>query len=570
MNYRVEHPKPQFERANWVNLNGVWQFEMDFGNSGVERGLFHPEVSYSKQINVPFCPESKLSGIGYTDFMNAVWYKRTFDISAEQLQNNIFLHFGAVDYRSEIYINGKKCKEHKGGYVSFFVDITEYVVEGENTLTVHAEDDSRNGLIPRGKQSDNYHSYGCLYTRTTGIWQTVWLEFVPKTYIKKVKYYPSVEDGTVSIHAELNGAGRFSVQAFFDGEPMGETSVDSLGGYQVVTLKLKEKHLWEVGKGGLYDLTLKYEQDEVHSYFGLRSIVYEGYKFLLNGKSVFQRLVLDQGFYPDGIYTAPSDAELAADVDRSMAMGFNGARLHEKVFEERFLYHCDRKGYLVWGEYPNWGVNHTYEEAIYAILPEWLEEVDRDFNHPSIIGWCPFNETWDCDGRKQFDGVLALVYYATKAADPTRPCIDTSGAFHVVTDIYDAHDYVQDPKILASNYETFRKEGRLDDSPAIFKRQLQYDGKMPFFISEYGGIRWSDEEKGWGYGEAPKTREEFLERLKGLTDVLMDNHRMFGFCYTQLTDVEQEQNGMYTYDRRPKFDPSEIYPIFARKAAIED
>jgi hypothetical protein len=252
-----------------------------------------------------------------------------------------------------------------------------------------------------------------------------------------------------------------------------------------------------------------------------------------------------------------------------MAMGFNGARLHEKIFEERFLYHADRKGYLVWGEFPNWGLDHTYADSIYGILPEWLEEVERDFNHPAIIGWCPFNETWDMGGRQQWNDVLNLVYKATKSADPTRPCIDTSGNYHVEkTDVYDVHDYEQDPAKFAEHFSDFNEFGTM--SNGIGNRRQHYDGKTPFFVSEYGGIRWTDKQDGWGYGNAPKTEEEFLARLKGLTDVLLDDDRIFALCYTQLTDVEQEQNGLYTYDRRPKFDPAVIHAIFSRKAAIED
>ena len=569
MIYRAEHPKPQFERENWLNLNGQWQFEIDHGNSGAARKLNDVSAEFSQVINVPFCPESKLSGIQHTDFMSSVWYKRSVTLTQEQVDNRVVLHFGAVDYFTTVYINGKQCGTHKGGYVSFAFDITEYVTAGENVITVHAQDNTRDRLIPSGKQSSRYESYGCSYTRTTGIWQTVWLEFTPKTYINKVKYYPDVAAGTLSVHADLVGCGEFCVSASFDGKPMGEARCQAVSGMTVATIKLAEEHLWEVGKGGLYDLVLTFGNDTVKSYFGLRSIQYTDYKFLLNGKSVFQRLILDQGFYPDGVYTAPSDAELAADVDRSMAMGFNGARLHEKVFEERFLYHCDRKGYLVWGEFPNWGLNVSYPDSIYGILPEWLEEVDRDFNHPAIIGWCPFNETWNEDGNKQFDDVLATVYKATKAADHTRPCIDTSGNYHVITDVYDLHDYQQDPAIFKNYYGDFDKDFTLR-TPNTFPDRQHYDNKLPFFISEYGGIRWTEDASGWGYGAAPQTREEFLSRLKGLTDVLMDSEKMFGLCYTQLTDVEQEQNGLYTYDRRPKFPAEEIYPIFARKAAIED
>ena len=571
MIYRTEHPKPQFQRDNWMNLNGPWQFEIDHGNSGEARGMYDPAIQLSQTINVPFCPESKLSGVEYKDFMYSVWYKRSVTLTEEQIQGRVVLHFGAVDYLATVYVNGKKVGTHKGGYVSFAFDITDYVVEGENVITLHAEDDTRNRLIPYGKQCPLYYSAGCSYTRTTGIWQTVWLEFTPKTYIKKVKFYPDADagNGALSVHAELVGKGNFTVQASFEGKPMGTVTLANVQGYVVATLELAEKHLWELGKGGLYDLTLTFGEDTVNSYFGLRSILYTDKKFYLNGKSVFQRTILDQGFYPDGVYTAPSDEELIADIDRSMAMGFNGARLHEKVFEERFLYHADRKGYLVWGEYPNWGLDHSYSDAIYGILPEWLEEVDRDFNHPSIIGWCPFNETWDKNDRKQFDDLLALVYQATKSADPTRPCIDTSGNFHVVTDVYDLHDYTQDVEEFAKHYADITEEDGLNFHSS-FKNRQKYDRKLPFFLSEYGGIRWTEDQAGWGYGQAPQSAEEFLNRLKGLTDVLLDNPHIMGLCYTQLTDVEQEQNGLYTYDRKPKFDPALIYPIFARKAAIED
>ena len=567
--YRCEHPKPKFQRDAWINLNGEWQFEIDRGNSGVARKLYEDTVTLGTKINVPFCPQSKLSGVEDKDFMTSVWYKREVELTEEQAAGKVILHFGAVDYWATVYVNGKRVGKHKGGYVSFKFDVTEYVHAGKNTICLHAEDDERNRLIPRGKQSELYYSHGCDYTRTTGIWQTVWMEFLPKTHIVKTKYLMDAEACTLTIIADLEGAGTLTAQASFDGADCGTASINCAGGQAVLTLNLTEKHLWEVNVGGLYDLKLTYGDDVVNSYFGLRSIAYRDHKFFLNGKSVFQRLILDQGFYPDGIYTAPSDDELIADIDRSMAMGFNGARLHEKIFEERFLYHADRKGYLVWGEFPNWGLDHSYADSIYGILPEWLEEVERDFNHPAIIGWCPFNETWDMNGRRQWNDVLNLVYNATKSADPTRPCIDTSGNYHVdKTDVYDVHDYEQDPAKFAEHFSDYNEFGTM--SNGLGNRRQHYDGKTPFFVSEYGGIRWTDKQDGWGYGNAPKTEEEFLARLKGLTDVLLDDDRIFALCYTQLTDVEQEQNGLYTYDRRPKFDPEVVHAIFSRKAAIED
>ena len=565
---RPEHPNPQFQRREWLNLNGKWSFKIDKSKSGLAKKYYEPQTKFDRTINVPFCPESVLSGIEYKDFMDAVWYSREFTIPEKYSGLRTILHFGAVDYKATVYINGKEVGTHKGGYISFEFDITDYITDGKNVLTVYAEDDTRNPLQPRGKQSEEYYSHGCDYTRTTGIWQTVWLEFVPESRIKGIKIFPNVENCSVDIQAEVIGSGKFEVLALYQERIMGAATVVSDGGFVTAHLDLKEAYLWEVGEGRLYDLELRFNEDKVDSYFGLRDVRLDGQKFLINGKSVFQRLVLDQGFYPDGIYTAPTEEAMIKDIQISLDVGFNGARLHEKIFEPRFLYHCDKMGYIVWGEYPNWGMDSSNPNILFSILPEWIEEIERDFNHPSIIGWCPFNETWDYDGRKQHDETLAVVYNTTKALDRTRPCIDTSGNFHVITDIFDVHDYEQDPKVFKEHYDKLMTEGELFDN---HKKRQKYTGG-PTFVSEYGGIRWSvneGEQNAWGYGDAPKNKYEFIERYKGLTDALLDNDQMFGFCYTQLYDVEQEQNGLYTYSRKPKFETSIFRAINSRKAKIE-
>ena len=565
---RPEHPNPQFQRRDWMNLNGKWSFKIDKSKSGLAKKYYQPQTKFDRTINVPFCPESVLSGIEYKDFMNAVWYSREFTIPEKYSGLRTILHFGAVDYKATVYINGKEVGTHKGGYISFEFDITDYITDGKNVLTVYAEDDTRNPLQPRGKQSEEYYSHGCDYTRTTGIWQTVWLEFVPESRIKGIKIFPNVENCSVDIQAEVIGSGKFEVLALYQERIMGAATVVSDGGFVTAHLDLKEAYLWEVGEGRLYDLELRFNEDKVDSYFGLRDVRLDGQKFLINGKSVFQRLVLDQGFYPDGIYTAPTEEAMIKDIQISLDVGFNGARLHEKIFEPRFLYHCDKMGYIVWGEYPNWGMDSSNPNILFSILPEWIEEIERDFNHPSIIGWCPFNETWDYDGRKQHDETLAVVYNTTKALDRTRPCIDTSGNFHVITDIFDVHDYEQDPKVFKEHYDKLMTEGELFDN---HKKRQKYTGG-PTFVSEYGGIHWSvneGEQNAWGYGDAPKNKYEFIERYKGLTDALLDNDQMFGFCYTQLYDVEQEQNGLYTYSRKPKFETSIFRAINSRKAKIE-
>ena len=565
---RPEHPQPQMERSAWRSLNGAWQFAFDFGRSGLDRH-FERRDALDTTITVPFCPESVLSGVHYTDFIPAVWYARAFTLTPEELSGRVLLHFGAVDYEAHVFVNGEPAGTHRGGYTSFCFDITDLCHAGENRLSVYAEDDNRSGKQPHGKQCESFDSQGCDYTRTTGIWQTVWLEFVPETYIQSVQYYSNITEGTLLVQAKLCGAGTFTVQASFEGRPCGEASARAENGFAAVTLPLSELHLWDVGRGNLYDLTLTFGGDSVKSYAGMREVRIEGRSVLLNGRPVFQRLVLDQGFYPDGIYTAPDDSALVRDIELSLAAGFNGARLHQKVFEPRFLYHCDRLGYLAWGEMANWGLDYSDPAALEAFLGEWLDALGRDFNHPSIVGWCPFNETWDREGRRQLDSLLAMVYRVTKQLDPTRPCIDTSGNFHVVTDIYDVHDYEQDPASFAAHYEAFRTGGAFYDEHAA---RQQYDGKKPMFVSEYGGIKWNpqgDVEKAWGYGDGPATEEAFIERYRGLTEALLSNPNMFGFCYTQLYDVEQETNGLYTYSREPKFDMAVLHAINTQPAACE-
>ncbi|NLP48052.1 MAG: beta-galactosidase [Clostridiales bacterium] len=568
---RPEHPNPQFYRENWLNLNGVWEFETDFSMSGRDRKLYKAEKLKDK-ILVPFCPESKLSGIENKDFLNSVWYRREIDLTKDNLAGKVFLHFGAVDYESFLYINGAFVGSHKGGYSPFSFDIDPFAKVGKNTITLCALDDIRNPLVPRGKQSEKYNSHACDYTRTTGIWQTVWLEFLSLDYIESVKYYPDPANSSLTVSAQLVGKGEFVAKAFYEGRLVGQARAQSSGGLLNINLALAEKHLWELGQGRLYDLELTYGQDKVKSYFGLRDLRLEEGKFLINDKAIFQRLVLDQGFYPDGIYTAASDEDLKKDIEISMAAGFNGARLHEKVFEPRFLYHCDKMGYIVWGEYPNWGLDYSNPAAIHAVLPEWCEVMERDFNHPSIVGWCPFNETWDYDGRRQNDDLIKLVYETTKLLDPTRPCIDTSGNYHVKTDIYDVHDYEQDPKIFKEHYDLLAEEGVLFDKVNHNEGRIRqvYKGQ-PVFVSEYGGILWSPgRTDGWGYGQGPKTEEEFFERYRGLTLALLNNKKILGFCYTQLYDIEQEQNGLYTYEREAKFDMDIIKEINTAKAAIEE
>ncbi len=579
---RPEHPKPQFERSDWINLNGEWEFSFDESLCGKEKG--YEKRHFEGKITVPFCPESSLSGIGNTDFHNAVWYRRDIVIPNEWEGKRVILHFGACDYFTEVFVNGSSVGTHKGGYSSFSFDITEALSDKDNYITVYAKDDTRDPLQPSGKQSMLLGSHGCSYTRTTGIWQTVWLEAVGNTYLKKAKYYTNTDTCEISIHAFVQGnteGTALRATVYYEGKKVGSALTELSGNHTVLDIALSEKHLWDIGKGCLYDIIFETASDgkiidTVKSYFGLRTVEFKGNKFCLNGRSVFGRWVLDQGFYPDGIYTAPTDDALKNDIVYSVQLGFNGARLHEKIFEERFLYHADKMGYLVWGEYPNWGFEPTDMNPLNNMLSEWMEEVERDFNHPSIIGWCPFNETWDIIDRDgeldipQCRELVETVYHITKALDPTRPVIDTSGNYHTVTDIFDVHNYNQDTKKFAEEHAK-TSEGIICDSVSrSSKANRQKWRGEPLFVSEYGGIKWDTSGKGWGYGNAPESKDEFIDRYKKLTETLLQNKDIFALCYTQLYDVEQEVNGLLTYNRTFKFDPEIIKAINTQKAAIED
>lgn len=575
---KTEYPRPQFVRDGWRCLNGEWSFEFDYGNSGEERGYFSPTTVFSRKILVPFAPESSLSGINNKDFCLSVWYSRNVEISEEQLNGRVILHFEAVDYECTAAVNGTIAGSHKGGYTPFSFDITGCLKAGNNTITVRARDDTRSGLQPVGKQSRTFYSQVCDYTRTTGIWQTVWLEFVPREYLLSVQVNPDVNSSCAFFKSKVMGGGTgltCNTVISYKGQEVARKEVPLCNSSVEYGIPIRDIHLWDVAKPELYDVVYELKRrdvvlDRVGSYFGFRCIEWEnGHSVRLNGRPVYQRLVLDQGFYPDGIYTAPSDEALKKDIELALSLGFNGARLHQKVFEERYLYWADQLGFLTWGEYGNWGLDISQSGGLAVFLPEWMEAVKRDINHPCIIGWCPFNETLDPSGKRQDDRVLSVTYQVTKAMDSTRPVIDTSGYFHVVTDIYDVHDYEQAVPVFQERYAAITADAVYDP----YSKRQSYAGQ-PYFVSEYGGAWWNSRKDGdsWGYGDTPQSEKEWEDRYVGLTSALMDNPNICAFCYTQLYDVEQEKNGLFTYERSPKFSPS-VYDAVrktnAQKAAIE-
>ena len=573
---RPEYPRPQFARSQWINLNGQWEFELDLANTAEERGI--PAAAHlSQTITVPFCPESKLSGIGNKEFMDGVCYKKKVQIPDEWLQSGdrVFIHIGACDYYARVFVNGKFAGHHYGGFTPFGFDITDHCAPGETDITVLVSDHTRDTDIPSGKQCADYQPDGCFYTRTTGIWQTVWLERVPKTHLKHVKITPSLVNKTVTFEADaVCGAGAtFVAEIYFAGKLL--TTASAVIPWRTVTVSadLPEVHPWCPETPDLYDVIFRLGEDKVESYFGLRDIAFVDGKFFLNGKSVFQRLVLDQGYYPDGVYTAPTEEDLIRDIQISMDIGFNGARLHQKIFEPRFLYHCDRMGYLVWGEYPNWGMDVSSDCSYRAMLQEWSESLIRDYNHPSIVGWCPLNETpYNVQPR-----LAELLYHMTLSYDATRVFIDNSGWKHVdgCYDMYDTHDYCGDPEEFRKTYEPLI-EGKAVPCVAwqafpdghYCRKRIQSNEIC--FISEFGGIRLKEEkeEHAWGYGEALE-RDQLVEKYIQLCKAMLDNPKICAYCYTQLTDVEQEQNGLYTFSREAKFDAAKIKAAVMEQAAVE-
>lgn len=575
---RAEYPRPQFQRTDWQNLNGNWTFTFDFGKSGKDRKLYE-STGFDRTIIVPFCPESELSGVAHKDFINAMWYHRNINIPADWSNKNVLLHFGAVDYVATIYVDGKRAAIHWGGSSSFTVDITPYVKAGnQHNLIVYVEDDQRSGNQARGKQSPVYHSQGCEYTRTTGIWQTVWMESVAKNGLQSAYIIPELDQSRFIVYPKFYALQsglklRINIK---DGSKVVTTQTIVAATPSYAVLPIENVKTWSPESPFLYDFEFEVLDaqnkviDRVTSYAGMRKIHIEGNKFYLNNQPRFLRFVLDQGFYPTGVWTAPSDADLKKDIEISMAAGFNGARLHQKVFEERFHYWADRLGYLTWGESANWGANANNIETARNFITEWEEVVVRDRNHPSIIAWTPFNETWerpdDNERAIQHDRFIRDIYNLSHNLD-YRPINDASGNFHVITDLWTAHHYEQSVEEL-DKYMKPNSDGSIPQRFA--KKEVRYSGQ-PFFIDEYGGVKWVEGKEfssiSWGYGDAPKTKEEAYQRIEKLTDLILSYDYISGYCYTQLTDVEQEQNGIYNYDRTPKFDVARIRTIFSKNPA---
>ncbi|HEY6690247.1 MAG TPA: glycoside hydrolase family 2 TIM barrel-domain containing protein [Rubrobacter sp.] len=601
---RPEYPRPQLRRQNWTNLNGEWSFAFDDSDAGLSNGwqsvtpeeLRSGNLPFDRKIVVPYCYQSKLSGIGETAFHDVVWYARTFDYAPAD-EERLLLHFGSVDYRATVWVNGAQVASHEGGHTPFSADVTHALADeaSENVVVVRAEDPSRDVTIPRGKQYWKERSEGIFYTRTTGIWQTVWLEPVNRSRIDSIRLTPNVDAASVELEVSVRGVEpgmslRATVEldgdqvledTFFVRSSLVERSLPLLRrGEAPDTPHLADwpdPALWSPEHPNLYDLRLELldqggeVRDRVDSYFGMRKIEAKDGEVFLNDRPLYQRLVLDQGYFPGGILTAPTDEDLRRDIELAKEMGFNGARKHQKVEDPRWLFWADTLGFLVWGEMAN---AYQYSpDYVRHMTAEWQEAVMRDYNHPCIIAWVPMNESWGvpnlASDKSQIEHLLAL-YHLTHSLDPTRPVVSNDGWEHAITDLCTIHDY-RDAEAVAMSYAT--PESAVAAEPAnrpVYVAGYAYRGE-PMLITEFGGIAFSGDEsgaEGWGYSTVADA-DEFLERYTSLVEALLRSSTIQGFCYTQLTDVEQEVNGLLTYDRRPKANLTPIREITARPKLLD-
>lgn len=562
---RSEHPRPDFCRENWLCLNGQWDFSIG-------------SPCYDRQILVPFSPESRLSGVEDRRIENhEFWYRRSVAVPPSMRGKRLLLHFGAVDYLARVYVNGSLAAEHEGGQTAFETDITGLVDwDGPNCLEVCAVDDPLDFDLPRGKQYWKPESESIFYTRNSGIWQSVWLEAVDDCRLLAVEILPCLDEASVKIRYRLSQPASLRVAVSFEGA---QVAVQTVGegpvGECVISLNRCVPGVWNIGEEltwspetpRLFDVVFTVlrggeETDTVRSYFGLRKVHTENGRFYLNNRPCFQKLVLDQGYWPDGLLTAPSDDAFVQDILRIKEMGFNGVRLHQKIEDPRFLYHADRLGLLVWGEC---GAAYRFSDtAVLRTTRQWTENLLQNRNHPCIVAWTPLNESWGVPGicfdpaQQAFSKALCAL---TRALDPTRPVIDNDGWEHVGGDLLTIHDYTPDEAQLRARYATLdtvlasRPGGR-----ALFAEGVSYDG-VPVLVTEFGGIAFGPmQERDWGYSVA-ESGEDFLRRLGAVFRPMLESPVVAGYCYTQFTDVEQEINGLLTYDRRPKVPLSEIAAI---------
>lgn len=588
--YIKDYPRPQFVRTDWENLNGTWDFGFDDKNCGEQERWFE-DFKGEQKIQVPFTYETKLSGIQDETRHDYIWYKRTVQVDGSKLEkNNYVIHFEGSDFVTKLWVNGQYAGSHRGGYARFSFDVTSLVKDGENELVVKVED-SFDIQQPRGKQRWLDDNFGCWYIQTTGIWKTVWSEYVPKISLSAVKMTPDMENNVLDVEYEVDApetefGGNLLVEATvtFDGILINKSilAVTSNHMETKIDVFIRNNHgfawglrPWSPQDPSLYDIEFRVIKDgeavdKVGSYFAMREIRIDGPNILLNGRPLYQRLILDQGYWKDSHLTPPSEEALIEDIDKIHALGYNGLRKHQKIEDERFLYWCDVKGMLVWSE-----AAAAYQFTDYAVTEftrEWMEIVKQNYNHPCIITWTPFNESWGIskvETRRVEQHFTEAIYHLTKSMDKYRPVIVNDGWEHTVSDIITLHDYEEVGAILKERYgehwdKILTAEKYHNDGKSALANGYEYKGQ-PIIISEYGGIAFNNDDSGWGYGNKVNTKEEFIRRFDDITTAVKELSPVCGFCYTQVTDVQQEINGLMDIDRNFKIDPEIIKEINERK-----
>jgi len=580
------YPRPQLQRDSWYSLNGPWDFALD--PDGVWRSP--GEVTWSEQIHVPFAPEAPLSGIGHTGFFLACWYRHRCELPARDPSERWILHFGAVDWGATVWINGVFAGEHEGGYTPFSFDVTDLAGTGVCEITVRAEDDPHDLAKPRGKQDWQLEPHSIWYPRTSGIWQTVWLERVPATRIGRVAFTPNLARWEIGVEIRLEGQRgadtRLGVRLRSGSTLLADDSYQVVAGevHRAIALSdpgiddSRNELLWSPHAPTLIEVQLELRSesgdllDRVQSYVGLRSATAQGDRFLLNGRPYLLRMVLDQGYWPEGGLTAPDDEALKRDVELARAMGCNGVRKHQKIEDPRYLYWADRLGLVVWEEMPS--AYRFTRLSVKRLSEEWTSVIRRDYSHPCIVSWVPINESWGVpnlpDNPRERHYVQAL-YHLTKTLDATRPVIGNDGWESVATDIIGIHDYDDQPDRIAKRYRA------AEVLPRLFKRErpggrlLVLEGHphadLPLMLTEFGGIALARGETGtWGYTMC-RSADDFAQQYERLLDVVRNLGLLAGFCYTQFTDTYQEANGLLYADRTPKFPMQRIERATAGRAA---
>lgn len=575
--YKKGYPRPQQFRADYEILNGKWNFAFDENNDKDYSG----GVSGQLEINVPFVYQTEASGINVQKRVDCVWYSREVVLDAKQAACDVLLHFEGSDYKTEVWVNGKRAGEDKGAYHRLTFDVTPFVQEGKNVVAVKVTDDY-DVEKPRGKQRWKDENFGCWYVDTTGIYKTVWMEFVSHSRLENLSVQGNVDTNSITVTYDAvncgyaDGGYEVRTCVTYEGKPVAEITCPLTAETGGTALWLgDEVHLWETGCGRLYELSVTLikngkEIDNIRSYCGVRKIEAKEGKILLNGKPLYQKLVLDQGYWKGSDLTPPSEEALVKDITDMMDMGFNGARKHQKVEDERFLYYADLYGYLVWAEMPSMYKNTEKSRAVFA--EEWTLAVLQQKNHPCVITWVPFNESWGIEDVL-FDVTVQNfvndVYHLTKLLDDTRLVITNDGWEHTLSDVLTIHNYEQDGKTLHSWYDTLEKccahnwpEGR----KGAFANGYGYKGQ-PVMITEFGGTAFVKDTVGinWGYGQGVKDDEEFLRRFEGLVTAIDDVPFMCGYCYTQVTDVQHEVNGLEDENHVPKFPKEKIKAILQKR-----